>query len=91
MTLWNDTYEEEKVGNASSNNSSSNAKDGNGKPISDQPNFPPNRVRQLQAGQLAEISPSKALPLNINIPVRASPNKFLPDRTVEHSEDFCSL
>ena len=73
LTLWNSSYHEELSSNSSSNVSSqqqSNSSKGGG------------RV-DLQGGQLASVSPSKALPLNINIPDANSPNKFLPSAAVE--------
>ena len=47
----------------------------------------PSRV-DLQGGQLASVSPSKALPLNINIPDANSPNKFLPSVASDHQDDI---
>ena len=80
LTLWNSSYHEELSSNSSSNVSSqqqqSNSLSKGG-----------GRV-DLQGGQLASVSPSKALPLNINIPDANSPNKFLPSAAVEETDDI---
>ena len=74
LTLWNSSYHEELSTNSSSNVSSQQQ----------QSNFSKVGGRvDLQGGQLASVSPSKALPLNINIPDANSPNKFLPSAAVE--------
>ena len=87
LTVWNDTYEEEKS-NASGSNSVSNLgtpgpspSPGPGhhqQPLQHDPQHPQQRVAQLQAGVVSSVSPSKSLPLNINIPHQSSPNKFIP-------------
>ena len=71
LTLWNSSYHEELSSNSSTNVSSQQTNSTKG-----------GRV-DLQGGQLASVSPSKALPLNINIPDANSPNKFLPSVAVE--------
>ena len=45
-------------------------------------------MKQLQAGQVSSVSPSKALPLNINIPHQSSPNKFLPSSYCDDEDVF---
>ena len=84
LTLWNSSYHEELSTNSSSNVSSqhqqsNSSKGGEGGSRVD---LQEGRV-DLQEGQLASVSPSKALPLNINIPDANSPNKFLPSAAVE--------
>ena len=93
LTLWNDTYEEEKSNASASNsttNSTTNLQTPGGQSSS---NKPPghNRVQQLHAGQMSTVSPSKALPLNINIPHQSSPNKFLPSKNYDGEDDILSM
>ena len=88
LTLWNDTYEEEKS-NASAGSSSSLATPSvstSSSLASSQPQPSQARVRQLQAGQMGAVSPSKALPLSISVPHQASPNKFIPIRSQADDE-----
>ena len=66
LTLWDDTYEK-NLGQTSSSSSLMTPEPGG------------SRVKQLQAGQMGSVSPSKAAPLNISIPPgSSSPHKFLP-------------
>jgi len=73
LTVWDSSYHEEMQGNSSAGNSSTQ--------------LPAKGPRaDLQGGELAAVSPSKALPLNIAIPAANSPNKFLPNSRADNPD-----